>query len=323
MANGEVKAFPDIGRVAATKRGSKQQGLKSVQEFLDRFGYVRSMSEVEANSLDDPTAMALANYQRFNQLPVTGEFDEVTRDHMQLPRCAHADLRQGVSFVTQCAWDKCDLTFAFDTGTNDIGGTGEFQAIRNAFQTWAGAVNLTFTEVTINDNPDIRIGWRQANDPDLNMTGGTLAHADFPPDCSVVTNTLPKPVHFDDQEHTWAIGAVTGAFDVETVALHEIGHILGLAHSSVAGAVMAPTVSSNFTKRVLTADDTAGVQSLYPNCGSVLTLIPVSSLVFTPLPSLLSPFPSLLSPIIPITPITPITPIDPIDPIDPIGPIER
>lgn len=322
MANGDVKAFPEIGRLAATKRGAKQEGLKHVQEFLNRFGYVRSMSVVAANTLDDPTALALANYQRFNQLPVTGEFDEATREQMTIPRCGHADLRQGVAFVTQCAWDKCDLTFAFDTGTNDIAGAAEFQAVRNAFQTWAAVVNLTFTEVTVNDNPDVRIGWRQANDPDFNMAGTTLAHADFPPACSVVTNTLPKPVHFDDQEHTWANGAVANAFDVETVALHEIGHILGLAHSSVSGAVMAPTVSSNFTKRNLTADDIAGVQSLYPNCGSVLTLIPVSSFILTPLPSLLTPFPSILTPIDPITPVTPITPIDPIDPIDPIGPIE-
>ena len=96
------------------------------------------------------------------------------------------------------------------------------------------------------------------------MVGGVLAHADFPPGCSVVTNSLPKPVHFDDTEHTWNIGAAPNTFDVETVALHELGHILGLAHSNVAGSVMFPTVSSNFTKRALTQDDIDGVRSLYP-----------------------------------------------------------
>ena len=75
---------------------------------------------------------------------------------------------------------------------------------------------------------------------------------------------MPKPVHFDDSEHLWVIGAVASGFDVETVALHELGHILGLQHSDVAGSVMFPSVSSNFTKRALTADDLGGIRQLYP-----------------------------------------------------------
>lgn len=91
------------------------------------------------------------------------------------------------------------------------------------------------------------------------------AHADFPPGCSVVVDQLPLPVHFDDSEHTWVIGAASGGFDIETVALHEIGHILGLEHSAVSGAVMFPSVSSNFTLRALQEDDLAGLRQLYPH----------------------------------------------------------
>jgi Matrixin len=97
------------------------------------------------------------------------------------------------------------------------------------------------------------------------MVGAVLAHADFPPGCSVVTSALPKPLHFDDTEATWCIGAVPDQFDVETVALHELGHILGLQHSSIGGSVMFATVSSNLTKRALTADDIAGIRALYPS----------------------------------------------------------
>ena len=55
-----------------------------------------------------------------------------------------------------------------------------------------------------------------------------------------------------------------GAFDVETVALHELGHILGLQHSDVPGSVMFPSVDDNTTKRALTADDLSGIRQLYP-----------------------------------------------------------
>jgi hypothetical protein len=77
-------------------------------------------------------------------------------------------------------------------------------------------------------------------------------------------DSSPKPIHFDDSEHMWSVGAVANAFDVETVALHEIGHILGLEHTTVAGAVMFPWGSPNSTLRVLQTDDLEGIRSLYP-----------------------------------------------------------
>ncbi len=263
MTSKTKNPFATIATVDPTKKGAKNKELIHVQDFLQRFGYLEE-SSYKPSELDNRTSEALKKYQRANGKQATGEFNTATREQMATHRCGHPDMSSGIDFATQCAWDKNQLTFAFDNGTNDIGGSGEFQAVRNAFQTWADVTSLTFTEVALNANPDIVIDWRQANDPDHSMVGGVLAHADFPPGCSVVTNTLPKPVHFDDEEHAWSNGAVSNAFDVETVALHEIGHILGLAHSNVSGAVMFASVSSNFTKRDLTADDISGIQSLYP-----------------------------------------------------------
>jgi hypothetical protein len=211
----------------------------------------------------------LARYQEYHGLPVTGAFDDLTREQMMTHRCGLPDLEDGVAFSTRCAWPHPNLTFAFEDGTNDVAGSAEFQAMRNAFATWASAVPVTFTETATNQNPDIAIDWRPADDPDHSMVGGVLAHADFPPACGVITNTLPKPVHFDDSEHQWVVGAAASSFDVETVGLHELGHILGLQHSNVAGSVMFPSVSSNSTKRALTADDLGGIRELYPI--SVLT----------------------------------------------------
>jgi hypothetical protein len=99
------------------------------------------------------------------------------------------DLINGVAFATTCAWDRWSLTVTFDTGTADC--IGEFQAVRNALRTWESVIPLTFTEVGPGQSADINVGWRPANDPDHSMVGGVLAHADFPPGCSVVTSTLP------------------------------------------------------------------------------------------------------------------------------------
>jgi hypothetical protein len=262
MQDDEVQAFPEIAAVDLIGEGEQTPDFEHVQNFLVRFGYLQE-GVFQAGKLDRPTARALARYQEFHGLKPTGDFDDATRDQMTKPRCALPDMRFGVEFMTTCAWDRLNLTYALDIGTADVLGNSEWQAVRNAFRTWQAVLPVRFTEVAPNRNPDIQVGWRPANDPDYSLVGGALAHADFPPACSVVTNDLPKPLHFDDSEHRWSIGAALSAFDVETVALHEIGHILGLAHSSVTGAVMLPSVSANFVKRTLTQDDIDGVQALY------------------------------------------------------------
>jgi len=173
------------------------------------------------------------------------------------------------SFVTRCAWTRRNLTYAFGNLSSAVTNNVARNAIRRAFNTWAAAgVGLSFTEVAGNANPDIFVEWRQAADPDFSMVGNTLAHADYPPGCTFVVNppngTPPTPVHFDDQEHTWVDGAVAGGFDIETIALHEVGHCLGLQHTNVSGSVMWPSIPSNTTLRTLQSDDLTGIRALYP-----------------------------------------------------------
>jgi hypothetical protein len=66
-------------------------------------------------------------------------------------------------------------------------------------------------------------------------------------------------LHFDDDER-W-VDSETRNVDLLTVAAHEIGHTLGLAHSSDPNALMFASYSG--PHRSLSEDDIAGVQSLY------------------------------------------------------------
>jgi Matrixin len=55
-----------------------------------------------------------------------------------------------------------------------------------------------------------------------------------------------------------------GAYDLESVLIHEFGHLLHLADEITARDVMQPTINPGVIRRTLGTDDIAGIQYLYP-----------------------------------------------------------
>ncbi len=66
---------------------------------------------------------------------------------------------------------------------------------------------------------------------------------------------------FFNEEFSWSTDPLAGGFDIETVALHEIGHAVGLGHEDGTPSVMATYY--NGVQRDLFADDIAGIQAIY------------------------------------------------------------
>ncbi|MCK5072622.1 MAG: matrixin family metalloprotease [Bacteriovoracaceae bacterium] len=69
-------------------------------------------------------------------------------------------------------------------------------------------------------------------------------------------------------------------FDLSSVMLHELGHFLGVGHSSDSNAVMAPTISMGEIRDTLTDDDHGNIQNLY-NTGEAQALIGSRSAIRT------------------------------------------
>ncbi|XP_022133606.1 metalloendoproteinase 1-like [Momordica charantia] len=254
--------FPQC--LEGSRKGNNIEGIHNVKIYLHRYGYLTNDIETDYNVFDDALESALITYQRNYRLNVSGVLDRETLAVMSKPRCGLPDIVQSHNNknISQAhftfmpglpKWPKSKyhLTYGF---IKDF--PPKFaMAVREAFEQWEGNSVFTFSPATRVQSADITLSFERGDHGDpypFDGPWGKLAHAFRPGD---------GRVHFDADEN-WVVGPREDAFDLVMVALHELGHALGLGHSFIQEAVMWAYLDPGVSKG-LNMDDIVGLQTLY------------------------------------------------------------
>jgi predicted Zn-dependent protease len=162
-------------------------------------------------------------------------------------------------------WTFAQSTLSSDSATpfsSAITDTPDQTAVMQAFASWAAVSGLTFNFVASDSaSVDLRVGFA-----DLNTSGSEIGQANYSSFNDVNAFSPDALVRLEDpaliapgETAVQAYPSKNATF--EQVVLHEIGHALGLAHSSDPNAIMYPVSTASNT--ALDSSDVTGIQALY------------------------------------------------------------
>lgn len=188
--------------------------------------------------------------------------------------------------TTALRWRQMPVRwFATDRGVPGVPASALQAAVAQAFATWEAVPTASaafqfggYTGASPFDDDGLPVfGFEDA--PELDRVLGATSFV-----VDVVTGEVVEADVFFNTRFAWSVapGGDPSAFDLQSVATHEIGHFLGLGHSALgetevlpaggrrvlaSGAVMFPISfgRGSTADRTLQPDDVAGVSELYPD----------------------------------------------------------
>jgi len=258
--------------------GARGEGVRAVHAYLTSFGYfpndrlaveypswrpLVAEPPADLSVFDEQTRQAVGAFQRTAQIPVTGVVDEATRAALRAPRCGVPEGIEALDEDNKYAlfgekWSKTRLSWWLEN-VADTGFTREqiYDVLRPAFAVWAAQTSLSFTE-SFSTTPDIVIKFAFINEANGQRSGkGGLVGQATRPEAGDITL---------DRAETWSLRDIppAGQQSIKAVVAHEVGHALGLNHSSRA-AVMLPSVGPP----TLLLDDKIAISAKYDTYGTL------------------------------------------------------
>jgi hypothetical protein len=193
--------------------------------------------------------------------------------------------------ITEQRWASLPISWSMNptVGSNITGTREQAEVLRQSFASWAAIppATISFNEGAPQD--------RKAAYDGVNIVTSSLLPSEYPSgalgiafvftfDSPGGVDQFGRPIQFAGQimevdiafnpqePFTTDETTVSDRADLQSVATHEIGHLLGLDHTTLLSSTMFPIISEgvNYAK-ALSTDDMIGVSTIYPSAAFAAT----------------------------------------------------
>jgi len=251
---------------------STEEKLQKV--YLNSFGYIDEVRREPTKHTDSIDDEALKEFQRFMSINPVGKANPMTntrtRSAMLRKRCANVDKPQ--ENPNMKLWEKTSLTYRILSYPIGLNASDVKELVAQGFRAWEIVIALDFSEarpeIPINE---VDIFFEFSDRSQLNKndkTGFSVAGATSPVNSRIWIKQAERWGTFQKQE--------AGRLDIFLTIVHEIGHVLGLQHSTDQSSVMFPIFQRQVGEElpVINSDDVERLRNLYDPQNEVIAPIP-------------------------------------------------